>query len=247
MAPTHSDSDQRKTLYFVRHAEAEHNAIFCKHLDYAVFKNPNLIDCGLTNLGKEQALKVYAQEDVRERLRNADIHFVSPLKRAIQTATIILDGNDSANCEHTPLVAMELIRERQGVHYCDVRSSVQDINKQFPHVSTKDVHPELDVFEEDIREPWPAVQDRAREFLHYLLTLPENTITLFSHDGFLTSLTDVLIEEFPHSGAEQWRKPADGSDPSHKHAETAKNIPDNSKLFHIAQRLRNCEVREVKL
>ena len=63
----------KKTITFIRHAESYHN--YYKKYDFDIDQN-ELIDCGITNLGKDQAKKLN---------KHFDILFVSPLRRTKET------------------------------------------------------------------------------------------------------------------------------------------------------------------
>jgi len=93
-----------KNIYFIRHAESEHNVLEAKYAYYG-FEKWNIQDPKLTKKGIEQTKSASA------KLKNFNIHFdtvfVSPLTRAIQTYFLIeKDLNNDAK-----IIVTDFIKE----------------------------------------------------------------------------------------------------------------------------------------
>ncbi|KAF5455923.1 hypothetical protein F2P56_025453, partial [Juglans regia] len=85
-----------------------------------------------------------------------------------------------------PFVAVELCRERLGVHPCDKRQSIREYRPLFPAIDFSLVENDDDIlWKPNIRETDEEVADRGQKFLKWLWTREEKEIAIVTHSGFL--------------------------------------------------------------
>lgn len=108
---------QAKLVHFVRHCEATSNEAAASRGREA-YKDPQFLDAELSAKGIEQA-KALRDAILRDK-PPVDVVIVSPLNRALSTASIAFEGL-------APFVAVEEVRERIGVNPCDRRRSIDEV------------------------------------------------------------------------------------------------------------------------
>jgi len=182
----------------------EYHAAIASHSPYLL---PALRDPPLTALGLEDAkcLRPLAAELSPELL------VVSPLRRATETILVgfeaaiqeahgIHRSSDARLVQKTPtvlpIVATELCREQIGVHVCDQRLPVRDLQAEYPMVDYSPIanHDEDVLWQATRREAYPEMADRAYEFLEWLRARPETDIVVGTHSAFLMCLYNVVLE-----------------------------------------------------
>ena len=185
-----------KRLLFVRHAEGWHNKHYRERPEFmseALGETEEYWDARLTPDGITQSEKL--QTEVRPRW--AELVVVSPLTRAIQTASIAWPN--TTKWDRPPFVATSLARERISTHQCDRRRSRATLAAEFPHVDFSEVADGEDEMWES-KEHFPselnstAATERAAELLHWLWRRPESQIAIVSHWVFMKHLFKI----FPH-------------------------------------------------
>ena len=130
--------------------------------------------------------------------RRPQLVVVSPMTRALQTASLAFVGNPQPAAGQTPLVrppfvATSLARERVGNHTCDGRRERAELAAEFPHVDFRQVAdgPD-DMWEAKELEPdhmnSTACAARATRLLHWLWARPEAELAVVSHWVFLLHL-----------------------------------------------------------
>lgn len=107
--------------------------------------------------------------------------FVSPLSRTLETATIAV-GKMSGGI---PIVAVEDLRERNGVHVCDKRSAKEEVAGLYPSVDFVEILPGPDKLFSEIRETEGELAARGRQFFLGLRERPETSFVVFTHSSFL--------------------------------------------------------------
>ncbi len=147
-------------------------------LHEAEYKNEAWADARLTELGRAQSA---AARDTLAALPRPEVFYTSPLSRTIQTALIAAPAG-------VPLVAEELIRERNGTHPCDRRRTRAELAADFPMVSLAALTTEADETWQPEREPWGQLVARAGDFLRLLAARPERTVAMCTHNDFLQAL-----------------------------------------------------------
>ncbi|XP_022726940.1 phosphoglycerate mutase-like protein 1 [Durio zibethinus] len=195
-----------KTLHLVRHAQGIHNVAGEK--DHDAYLSEELFDAHLSPLGWQQVdhLRKHVQETGLSKKINLVI--VSPLLRTMQTAVGVFGGEgykdgmnvpplmvadageshrpaiSSLNCP--PFVAVELCRERIGVHPCDRRKSIKEYQPLFPAIDFSLIESDEDIlWKANTREKNEALAVRGMKFLKWLWTRKEKEIALVTHSGFL--------------------------------------------------------------
>ena len=87
----------QKNIYFIRHAESEHNVLERKYMQRLIeFKDINIYDPKLSQNGIKQTNEL--KEKIKEKQIHFDTVFISPLSRAMQTYFLIENViNNDAN------------------------------------------------------------------------------------------------------------------------------------------------------
>ena len=121
-------------IYFLRHAQGEHNAAELKYgkkaWDAKYSKILKYLDAPLTALGKANSKLVQAHMDSKEQFP-LDLVVVSPLQCAIRTALIVFNSTNSSR----PTIAVETCRETLCVHTYYERHNVSYLSTTFPSVN----------------------------------------------------------------------------------------------------------------
>ncbi|XP_057867496.1 phosphoglycerate mutase-like protein isoform X1 [Cryptomeria japonica] len=195
-----------KTLHIVRHAQGYHNVT--GDIDRTVLLSHELADASLTPLGWQQVDILRKQVAIIGIASRVELVVTSPLTRTIQTAVGVFGGgyyNDSdpspplmvagagrsdraaiSSSKCPPFLAMELCRERMGLHPCDQRKSISECQTLFPAIDFSLVETDEDVlWKPDAREKEYDIAARGVAFLNWLLTRMEKEIAIVSHKGFL--------------------------------------------------------------
>lgn len=153
-----------KTIYFVRHGEAEGNVLG--------ITAGSEIDTPLTSKGRTQASRII--KDLANR--KVDLIVSSPLSRAFDTATIVARkiGYSPEKIITSPYFAERSIGSMAGRPYGDYKKAF--LSNSLPQdVETAD-----------------AMYGRVAKGLDQLKRLKGNNILLVSHDGFNKALQGVL-------------------------------------------------------
>ena len=201
----HADLPAAKKLVFIRHAEGWHNKDAREIPNY--FKDElglastslKYWDAALTPDGETQCAALASR--LQEQVGSLELVAVSPMTRALQTATLAFP-NPSAR---PPFVATSLARERVWLHACDGRRPRSELQRDFAHVDFGEVTSEVDeMFELKENEPSDRnstrCAERATRLLQWLHARPEQGIALVSHWVFLTH----LFQPFAHA---EFRQP----------------------------------------
>jgi broad specificity phosphatase PhoE len=183
-----------KVLYCIRHGLAEHNVNYVKY-GLQTFYDPRFTDTSLVEPGFEQARKLRHEWN---QLHDVELVIVSPLKRALQTASEIFKDNQ------VPIVALECVREfPMGKQTCNKRSSKQLYESKYPHITFDDLltnHDELWLSHRE--ETRDELQARIDVFKNFIMKRPETTIALVNHGGFIGQLKDKTIKYIENGDTE---------------------------------------------
>ena len=159
-----------KLIYFIRHAEAEHNVAYNLYGESA-YKSPKFRDADITLNGISQAKKLAISMDFIP----FEVVFTSPLVRTLHTSSILF----KQHC--IPIIAREDIRERYDRHPVNNRQDVAQLKELYPSVDFSEI-----ISNEDVLYNTPDdVQIRAKAFIKYVLARPEKYIAVVSHETFL--------------------------------------------------------------
>ncbi len=170
------------SIYFIRHAESEFNAIFSPG-----DPDPIIFDAPLSPLGQQQAV------DARQHFDNLNIKslIVSPLTRTLQTATLIFENAH-------PVTINAGIREQLS-YSGDVGSSPDKLAKDYPHLDFS--HLEECWWYDGERnelgyaiEPHSSLQGRADLFSEFLMTSKTAATAIVTHGNFIHATTGIQPE-----------------------------------------------------
>ena len=170
--------DMTKTIHLLRHAQSAFNEV---HTDGG--PDPMLYDAPLSALGHEQVAEARAAfKDLR-----FDVIIVSPLTRALQTATGIFGGHDAP-------MEVEALHREYLESSCDIGRHPRALSEDFPglafdHLDTAwwysesehHNHVESPVI---VQEPMADFFDRVETFRANLLARPEERILVVGHATF---------------------------------------------------------------
>ncbi len=191
-----------KTVHFIRHGEGWHNIGLANQ------------DAQLTPRGWEQAVALGRHMQNYDITRNVQLVVVSPLMRALETAAGVfgIENTSTTNSsDHLLMVAQsdlpevrtaqpartikrtglkflanELCRERLGPSSCDSRRKCSDAATAFPRVDFSLIDDDADPhWRPGNVEPEEAVVLRGRQFLQWLMSLPQSNIAVVTHSAFL--------------------------------------------------------------
>lgn len=238
-----SGRSHKKILYFVRHAEAEHNvkerlAVQAAIASGAVEKekqelarktilreDQSLKDARLSEEGTLQArtsgqkleqlfstkeasvsgspmssskgssgiISHSSQSFSSMPFRRPEVVLVSPLRRALMTATEFFYKTTQEGQDPPFFLAIEALREKRTGFVCDERHSVAELRTEFPHVDFSDVERGLPCV--PVGEDNAAVRARVATFLDERLAhIPGEALAIVSHKGWLRELRKTLKE-----------------------------------------------------
>jgi len=198
-------------IYFVRHAEAEHNVKEKEAVQNSIkrgeskkeqeaarksiLNNPVLRDAPLSYRGTQEArLSHTSLDDLMSagdsRYQPPKVVLVSPLRRALMTATLLFHHSESKN--KPKFLALEILREKRTGLPCDERHDVATLRQEFPHINFDDVERGLPIV--NTGEDNTRVKARTNEFLEERLTeyLDNEFVAVVSHKGWLREMRHTL-------------------------------------------------------
>ncbi|KAK2659992.1 hypothetical protein Ddye_006525 [Dipteronia dyeriana] len=214
-----------KTLHLVRHGQGIHNVEGEKGNHVLLFDE--LFDAHLSPLGRQQVDNLRKQVQSCGLAKKIDLVITSPMSRTLQTAvgvfgseghsmTVNEENGAKSTLSGPPIVAVELCRERMGVHPCDKRGSISKYQSNFPVIDFNLAKSEDDIlWKADTRETLEEVAARGMKFIKWLWSRQEKEIAIVSHGIFLQQTLSALV-----------------NDPS-------------MKTDKLCTRFQNCEVRSV--
>jgi len=193
---------RRKLIYFIRHGQGDHN-LACENSQYdcdCADENPTgkcpyldktLLDSELTSKGRIEAEKLAPK--TRDNLKDPEIIYVSPLRRATQTALLAFSHLVPGLKNSPRWVADEDIREHSGLHWCDHRLRAKELALQFPGVDYSEIT-DYDPLWTEEREARIEVVYRGFMFISALMRKPENVIAVVTHSSFLLTLFNTVLK-----------------------------------------------------
>jgi len=195
-----------KRLIFVRHAEGWHNKDYNEKPNYmadGLGETEAYWDARLTPDGEEQSRHLSMKLQWRQQQQLLELVVVSPLSRAVQTASLALPVIE--NWPRPPFVATSLARERVWTHQCDRRRPRHVLEKDFPHVDFSEVadgEDEMWAVKEDAPHQLNSTACRKRgvALLDWLWKRPEKEILVCTHWVFLLHLFSHYPEAEALSG-----------------------------------------------
>jgi len=158
-----------KLIYFIRHAEAEHNVAYNLYGESA-YESPQFRDADITLNGISQAKTAAIGLDFIP----FEVVFTSPLVRTLHTSSILF----KQHC--IPIIAREDIRERYDRHPVNNRQDITQLKELYPFDFSEIIS------DTDMLYNTPDdVQIRAKAFIKYVLARSEKYIAIVSHETFL--------------------------------------------------------------
>lgn len=152
-------------IYFIRHAEATHNADF-ESLGLRAYYLERNRDSELTSKGELQASAVTAPD--------VDIVFVSPLTRTLNTARIIF--------EKAPvrMVVTDIVRECNYNHICNNRKQCSDLEHKYLGMDFSNLCEDDQIF-----DCGSDLVDRNKQLDELIDNHCDKNIAIVSHCSFL--------------------------------------------------------------
>ena len=177
---------------FIRHGFAEHNQGFLDEGESA-YSSLKYRYSNLTDLGNKQTRKLVVPK--------ADIVFVSPLTRCIQTARNVYGTNQMLHLSDGLL-------ETQGPFPCNWREPKGLLNVKYKNVNTDLISPNYTIQEEP--ETDLHMEERANQTLEYLIRKAKSmnlkSMAVVTHNDWLESIfhrpfknAEVFTIEIPYS------------------------------------------------
>lgn len=167
------------SIYLIRHAQSEFNAAFMPD-----DPDPMIFDAPLSPLGKAQAV------ETRTHINALDIVnlIVSPMTRTLQTATLIFENIH-------PVSINADVRE-QLIHSCDVGRAPNSLAKDYPHLDFSHLdecwwHNEEKNHLGYSVESRELVEQRADQFIDYLIANNTHSTAIISHGNFINAMTGI--------------------------------------------------------
>ena len=185
------DNLSEKNIYFIRHAESEHNVLESKYSLYELDKW-NIHDPKLTERGIEQT------NHIKKKLQEKKIHFgsvfVSPLTRAVQTYFLIeKDLNADAKIIITDF-AREVVSQRLDKNKGKELSKLKEENKNskidFEFMTKEYWWFDLGKKKDDEAEGKERFTLRLKLFALWLAFRPEENILIISHSHVFVNMQD---------------------------------------------------------
>ena len=160
------------SVYFIRHGQADHNVGY-KTYGNSAYDMPQFWNASLTDYGVEEARQLRGCEDfVGCRV------IVSPLQRALETASTIFPGQT--------LEIDDLVSEFNPAWRC---------NRRIDLVTLKDEWPEHEIRcsaqTPTAEETWDQLFDRANAFINSVRDSPQDIVVVTHHD-FMSAILDIL-------------------------------------------------------
>lgn len=154
-------------------------------------------DAHLTPTGINQALGVsafWSHQLTAEKMPLPQSYYVSPLDRALHTAQLTFSTLPTPPEYPFKPTVKELLREANGIHTCDRRSSRTYIATRYPTYSIETGFTEEDLlWVPDLRESPSALTARLGELLDDIFSHDESTfISMTSHGGAIAAILRVV-------------------------------------------------------
>ncbi|KAI4109959.1 MAG: hypothetical protein L6R37_000309 [Teloschistes peruensis] len=219
---TSEDRPRYKVLFLGRHGQGVHNVAERRYgtAEWDRYwaaqdgdSTAHWVDAHLTELGIQQAQAVNAfwkRQFTEAKTPAPESYYTSPMRRCLATANLTFANLDlSSPSTSTPLppgditakepslykpVVKELLREVNGVHTCDRRSSRSTLAAEFPNFTFEAGFAEHDeLWTPDHRETDEEIDERMKRLLDDIFTNNDSVfVSLTAHSGAICSLLRVL-------------------------------------------------------
>ena len=178
------DNLSQKNIYFIRHAESEHNVLERQYMKRLIeFDKINVYDPKLSPDGIKQTNEL--KEKIKEKKINFDSVFISPLSRAMQTYFLIEDAiNNDADIIVTDFVREVLsmyLDKNKGKELSKLKEENKNKKLNFEFMTKEywwfDKGENIDSESEDDEE----FSLRLKLFLLWITFRPDKNILIISH------------------------------------------------------------------
>ncbi|MCJ1308672.1 hypothetical protein MMC25_002326 [Agyrium rufum] len=200
------DGVQYKVLFLGRHGQGFHNLAEKRYGTKAWNEHWSKldgdgdlywVDAHLTELGIEQAEtagEYWAKQLETEKIPTPQSYYTSPLHRCCQTAQYTFGNLEVPPGRPFIPTVKELLREANGVHTCDRRSSKSHIQKYFPSYRIEAGFTEEDeLWDANVRESDSKLDDRLKTLFDDIFDTDPNTwLSLSAHSGAIASILRVI-------------------------------------------------------
>lgn len=197
-----------RLLFLARHGQGYHNVgqsfygtvmWDCYWSTLKGNKTVTWADAHLTGIGKQQARDAHdtwKKTIADQGMKTPESFYVSPLDRAIETANITFTGVIEPSSYKSTV--KEMLREGNGIHTCDRRSTRTAISTRWPTYTIEKGFTENDeLWRPDLRESISAITERLRGLLDDVFAHDGNTwISITAHAG----TTFALLAAIGHRG-----------------------------------------------
>ena len=213
---------RRRTLYLLRHGEAEHNVLeaqaqMAAKLEAtqlglspeetyermeaarkAVLDDKSLRDAPLTDKGRQQAYN--ASQELQNIIDEGKIHppteaMCSPLTRVLETTKIVMENTDIMAAHIRPELTERKTRLPPDTpRPLDELLFVTRDDDRFVMNHCETLSPQKADDEETVRESKEMLRDRASHMFNLLMEMEHRHILVVSHKGFLRELERGLLE-----------------------------------------------------
>lgn len=187
IATNQSIKPTSKLVHFVRHAQGLHNA--AADIDHDNYLKEEYEDCALTPLGIDQCKTLNSTLLANGVAKTAQALLLSPMRRTIQTASYCFPNH----MNNIPFVALESLRERSGLHPCDRRRPVHELQTYYAHVDFSMMQDDIDPLYRPERETPDIVFARCRKFMIDLASRPETELIVVGHSGYFDHLFETVV------------------------------------------------------
>ncbi|XP_013639151.1 PREDICTED: phosphoglycerate mutase-like protein 1 [Brassica oleracea var. oleracea] len=131
-------------------------------------------------------------------LKRVELVVTSPLYRTMQTAVGVFGNEDNQpNMISKPsILALEVARDRNGVHPPDMRRNVSEYQTIFPTIDFSQIESEEDnLWRPDVREFEEEILARGLQFMKWLGKRPEKEVAVVSHGIVLQHMLYVFAND----------------------------------------------------
>lgn len=182
-----------KTIYCLRHAEAEHNV----YKDCAAIRN-SFNDPELTNKGQMQCETI--SQELKAMQNTFDLVYISPLKRTMQTFCMI---ENLFNCSETSFILSDLIRGILGKNHKNIGSTLENLKTQInnvnSHICTRYITKNIwwsdnDENNNEESENKEMFNTRIIIFLLWIIFRKEQNICIISHSKVIKFISHIKIK-----------------------------------------------------
>ncbi|KAL8819126.1 MAG: hypothetical protein Q9223_002372 [Gallowayella weberi] len=195
-----------KVLYMGRHGQGVHNVAEGRYGTaewdryWAAQEGDSIadwVDPHLTDNGVQQARTAHAfwkHQIAVAKTPAPETYYTSPLYRCLETANITFADLDLPPVRPYRPVVKELLREANGVHTCDRRSTLSSLRGSFPNFTFEPSMTEDDeLWSRDTRETNGELDARMKGLLDDIFAHDGSWfVSLTSHSGAICSLLRVL-------------------------------------------------------